>query len=92
MRSDGPNAAKKRRGVLLVSLPPIGISREQAAAFIGISTSLFDKAVGISMPHPRVLGGRLIWDVDELVDAFKRLPHRGEWELETIETHNPWNE
>ena len=30
------------------------------------------------MPQPRIVKGRKVWDVDELVAAFKALPHAGE--------------
>ncbi|CAN7428577.1 hypothetical protein LJR251_002726 [Rhizobium rhizogenes] len=60
------------------SLPPLGINREQAATLIGIGTNLFDKAVESgTMPKPRMVGERLVYDVAELIDAFRRLPHRG---------------
>lgn len=68
----------QRADILPLSLPPLGIGREQAAALIGISASMFDKCVEAgSMPSPRTLGGRLLWDVSELTAAFRRLPHRG---------------
>jgi predicted DNA-binding transcriptional regulator AlpA len=64
--------------VLPSSLPPLGINREQAAALVGIGTNLFDKAVESgTMPKPRMVGERLVYDVSELVDAFRRLPHKG---------------
>ena len=88
-------AGRKRAQVLPENLPPIGISREQAAAFIGVSSSTFDKAIGKSMPNPRELGGRLIWDVDELVQAFKKLPHRNGDDYSYLsegKTTNPWDE
>jgi hypothetical protein len=64
--------------ILPSSLPPLGINREQAAALVGIGTNLFDKAVEVgTMPKPRMIGERLIYDVGELIDAFRRLPHKG---------------
>lgn len=67
-----------RAEILPSSLPPLGISREQAAALVGIGTSLFDKAVDIgTMPKPRMIGERLVYDVAELIDAFRKLPHKG---------------
>lgn len=74
------------------SLPPVGISREQAAAYIGISASLFDRLVHDGrMPDARVIAGRLVWDVQEVADAFRRLPHRSEAVDPKPEGSNPWN-
>ncbi len=89
--------AGRRRGELLPhSLPPIGINREQAAALIGVSTSLFDGAVHAgTMPAPRLLGGRNIWDVEELYAAFKKLPHRGGEDFDAPyqdDSINPWDD
>jgi predicted DNA-binding transcriptional regulator AlpA len=57
---------------------PIGLSCDEAAAFIGVSASLFQAAVTAgTMPEPRQLGGRLIWDAEEIVKAFRRLPTKG---------------
>ena len=68
----------QRAEILPSTLPPLGINREQAAALIGIGTSLFDKAVEVgTMPKPRMIGERLVYDVAELVEAFRKLPHKG---------------
>jgi len=57
----------------------LGLNREQAAAFVGISPSLFDRAVVAgTMPQPRMIGARSIWDVDELAASFKAIPHKME--------------
>jgi excisionase family DNA binding protein len=57
---------------------PVGLSIEEAAAFLGVSSDLFQRAVDDgSMPHPRKLFGRLIWDADEIAVAFRRLPRKG---------------
>lgn len=57
---------------------PIGLSVEEAAAFIGVSPSTFGKAVEQgAMPRPRRLFGRVLWDADELRSAFRRLPRHG---------------
>lgn len=52
--------------VLPPSLPPVGINREQAAAFIGVSPTNFDAMVqGGRMPQPRIPSkGRIVWDVE----------------------------
>jgi len=55
----------------------LGLNREQAAAYVGISPSLFDKAVEAgTMPQPRLIGARNIWDTDELSESFKAIPHK----------------
>lgn len=67
----------RRSAMLPPGLPPFGVSREQAAALLSISVSLFDSAVEVgTMPQPRVLGGRNIWDIDELWTSFRALPHK----------------
>lgn len=57
-------------------LPPRGLNREQAAAYIGIGASLFDTLVDEGlMPPPKVMGGRRVWDIHEVDQAFDQLPH-----------------
>ena len=54
-----------------------GLGELEAAAAIGISASKFRLLVSQKrMPSPRRLDGRKIWDVDELRQAFKALPHQ----------------
>lgn len=86
---------KRASAILPDSLPPIGISRDQAAAFVGIGESLFDRMVAAGkMPEPRMIAGRLVWDVEEVVKAFRALPHRSE-PVPTLDGSpagvNPWN-
>jgi predicted DNA-binding transcriptional regulator AlpA len=70
-------AAAKRRHTLPPSLPPRGLSREQAAAYIGVSPSHFDSQVKDKvLPEPRLLGGRTLWDIRDLDAAFDQLPYR----------------
>ncbi|MBX4901632.1 hypothetical protein HJA83_09825 [Rhizobium bangladeshense] len=85
--------------ILPPSLPPIGINREQAAEFIGISPSTFDKMVAAGkMPSPRQISDdRLVYDVSEVEAAFRKIPHRGD-QLEsdavdaTSTSSNPWDD
>ena len=90
-----PSTNRRRAEISPMSLPPIGISREQAAAFIGVSATTFDKMVAArSMPEPRVPSpGRTVWDVDDLVAAFKRLPYRNDEnpDFSALST-NPWDD
>lgn len=70
---------KQAARVYACPLPSVlGLNREQAAAFVGISPSLFDKAVEAgTMPQSRLIGTRKIWDADELAASFKAIPHKG---------------
>ena len=57
-------------------LPPVlGLNREQAAAYIGVSKSLFNEMVADGrMPKPKKANSRTIWDRRSLERAFSRLP------------------
>lgn len=69
----------RRSAMLPPNLQPFGVTREQAAGLLSISPSLFDSAVEAgTMPQPRVLRGRNIWDIDELWASFRALPHKVE--------------
>ena len=60
------------QNVLPLSLPPRGLSREQAAAYVGISTSLFDMLVKDGrMPGPKRINSRVVWDRLKLDAAFE---------------------
>jgi len=78
-----------RSAVLPSSLPPRGLCREVAAAYIGIGGTKFDQMVKEgTMPKPRIHGGRKLWDRSELDVAFSDLPHEGE----TSGSRNPWDD
>jgi predicted DNA-binding transcriptional regulator AlpA len=54
--------------------PRRGLSRYEAALYIGISTSKFDELVKSgTMPPPIHIGSRVIWDLRKLDDAFDAL-------------------
>jgi excisionase family DNA binding protein len=56
-------------------IPRRGLSREEAAMYIGISASKFDELVRDGrMPGPKRVDGRKIWDVRDLDVAFDALP------------------
>ena len=64
----------RRDEVLPLSVPPRGLSRVQAAAYVGISPSLFDGMVKDGrMPQPVRINGRTVWDRLKLDDAFAAL-------------------
>lgn len=56
-------------------VPRRGLSREEAALYIGVSPSKFDemRADGRVKP-PRLCDGRKLWDVHELDLVFEALP------------------
>jgi predicted DNA-binding transcriptional regulator AlpA len=82
-------ADKMKRGpeyILPQSLPPRGLSREQAAAYIGVSPSLFDTLVKEGrMPTPKRINSRTVWDRLGLDAAFAALPSNDG-------SPNPWDD
>jgi hypothetical protein len=78
-------AAKKT--VLPSGVLPRGLSRVQAAAYIGISPVTFDGMIksGV-MPKPKIIGARRVWDRHKLDAAFDELPgdedtgHHDHWD------------
>lgn len=62
------------KNVLPLSLPPRGLSRAEAAAYVGVGTSMFDRMVKDSrMPQPVRIDGRTVWDRVQLDRAFTAL-------------------
>jgi predicted DNA-binding transcriptional regulator AlpA len=56
-------------------VPRRGLSRNEAAMYIGISAGKFDELVADGrMPAPRRIDSRRVWDVRELDLAFDALP------------------
>lgn len=54
---------------------PRGLSRTQAAVYVGVSTSLFDQMVTDGrMPPPREINRRRIWDRHQVDASFDELP------------------
>ncbi|MBI1621471.1 helix-turn-helix transcriptional regulator [Aquamicrobium zhengzhouense] len=82
----------RKAEILPQSLAPVGINREQAAELIGVSATLFDRLVADGkMPDARMLYGRLVWDVAEVVAAFRALPHRSVSVDARSTEGNPWD-
>ena len=72
MRSRLPD---KRLNELPRPVPRRGLSRVEAAQYIGISPSKFDELVGDGrMPRPRRIDARKVWDTVELDLSFDALP------------------
>jgi predicted DNA-binding transcriptional regulator AlpA len=76
-------SSARRGSTLPPSLPPRGLSRVQAAEFIGVSPSTFDKMVAAGeMPAPKRIRGRVVWDRKQVDCAFDAFDDGGE---------NPWD-
>ncbi len=72
---------------LSINLIPRGISRKDAAGYIGISSSKFDNLVKDgTLPKPVRIGSRTIWDRDDLDECFDRLKFHQE------PPGNPWDD
>jgi len=58
-----------------LSYPPRGLSREEAARYVGVGITKFDQMVADRrMPKPKKVDGRVIWDRLTLEAAFGELP------------------
>lgn len=76
----------KQGSFLPLNLAPRGLSREAAALYIGVGTTLFDRLVRANkMPSPTHIGGRRVWDRIKLDRAFDALGG-------TAPTVDPWSE
>ena len=75
---NGRRQSNMSRSAALSTVQPIprrGLSRAEAAMYVGISASKFDELVRDGrMPHPKRIDGRKIWDVRDLDVAFDALP------------------
>ncbi len=66
---------------------PRGLSREQAASYVGIGTTLFDQLVSEGkLPEPLKIRSRKIWDIRKLDSAFDSFGDSVEDREE-----NPWD-
>jgi predicted DNA-binding transcriptional regulator AlpA len=62
---------KQLNNLVPLHLAPRGLSREEAAAYVGISPSLFDTLVKERrMPGPKRINSRVVWDRLKLDIAF----------------------
>ena len=81
MRLEGDRPRSNRavlqwRTSLPPTLAPRGLSREQSAAYLGISPSSFERLVDKGLlPKPKPLGSRRVWDRLQLDEAFSALPN-----------------
>lgn len=61
--------------LLVDTTPRRGLSREEAARYVGVSATKFDELVkSARMPVPRRIDGRKVWDIRALDLAFDALP------------------
>jgi predicted DNA-binding transcriptional regulator AlpA len=66
---------------------PRGLSRVQAAAYVGIGVTFFDQQVYLGvMPKPVKIGARVLWDLRELDAAFDSLK-----QTDQVAGDNPWD-
>lgn len=64
----------ERASVLPTSLPPRGLSRAQAAEYVGVGCTKFDEMVHDGrMPKPKRIDSRCVWDRVKLDEAFATL-------------------
>lgn len=58
-----------------ISYPPRGLSRDEAARYVGVGTTKFDEMVADKrMPKPKRIDGRTVWDRIAIDAAFSELP------------------
>jgi predicted DNA-binding transcriptional regulator AlpA len=63
----------------VLALEPRGLNRVQAAAYVGVSPTLFDEMVqDRRMPQPKRINSRRVWDRKRLDEAFEALLTRDE--------------
>jgi len=66
---------KNRHSALPPNLEPRGLDRVEAAAYLGIGVTLFDRLVkDHTMPTAKRLAGRLVWDKRSLDKHFDAIP------------------
>ena len=69
----------------VLTLEPRGLSRVQAAGYVGVSSTLFEEMVDDGrMPQSKRINSRRVWDRRQLDEAFEALPNRDD--------PNPWDQ
>jgi predicted DNA-binding transcriptional regulator AlpA len=67
-------------------VPKRGLSRAEAAQYVGIGSTKFDELVATGrMPKPKRIDSRKVWDIQELDMAFDALPG-------DTDTDNTWSD
>lgn len=73
--------ADKAVAAKLATAPRRGLSRIEAAIYVGVGLTKFDELVAEGrMPGPRLIDGRKVWDIRRLDLAFDELPVDGQEE------------
>jgi predicted DNA-binding transcriptional regulator AlpA len=87
------SAALRPKETLLAALAPRGLSRVSAAAYVGISPSLFDKLIAEKlMPSGKQIHGRVVWDRFALDEAFTAIPNRDVGGRGADSARDPWDD
>ncbi|HZZ63763.1 MAG TPA: hypothetical protein VFE63_21805 [Roseiarcus sp.] len=87
MQPTSPVAQSKRR--LVQPQDRLGMSRAEAAEYIGISPTLFDEMVKDGrMPPAKMINSRRVWPRIKIEKAFAELPE----ERQDTESDNPWRD
>jgi hypothetical protein len=74
-RTGGKLAGAPRSISAIRPIPRRGLSRIEAAIYVGVSLTKFDELVRTGrMPDPKRIDGRKVWDVRGLDLAFDELP------------------
>ncbi|MDP4005125.1 AlpA family transcriptional regulator [Methylobacterium sp. NEAU K] len=69
--------AQERPERLALPFAPKGLSRLEAARYVGVSTTTFDEMVRERlMPRPKLVGTRVLWDRAQIDLFFEALPER----------------
>ena len=69
-----------RKREIVARLPCLGgLGEPEAAAFLSLSQSFFRELVAAGeLPKPRTMRGRKVYDVEELIVAFRTWPREGD--------------
>jgi predicted DNA-binding transcriptional regulator AlpA len=68
----------ERRLSVMRPIPRRGLSRTEAAIFVGVGETKFDELVATGrMPKPKRIDNRRVWDMHALDQAFDLLPDDG---------------
>lgn len=74
--------------LLPISLAPRGLSRGQAAEYIGVGLTKFDDMVKDGrMPKSKTIDGRRVWDRVKLDAAFALLPGDDDDHINPLDKH-----